>query len=113
MPALTYSFSDLPTIVDDGYEAGFVEGQAHVSFDLSGVWLIDDISIEVSRWCVSTTDLAAHGARKSKNFTICKKSNFPMWAHMMDWLETNCGDDIQHKVEEELAREGISIREVA
>ena len=46
---LTYSFSDLPLIIDGPFEDNGVEGEAEVSYFPDGEWSILSVSIEVSR----------------------------------------------------------------
>jgi hypothetical protein len=47
--SLTYSFSDLPLIIDGPFEDNGVEGEAEITYWADGEWSIDTISIEVAR----------------------------------------------------------------
>jgi len=43
---LTFRFEELPLVDEGGFEAGFVDGEAEISFYPEGEWFIRSISVE-------------------------------------------------------------------
>lgn len=46
MATLNYTFDELPLVIANGIEAGFVNGQAEVTYVSSDEWTIGSISLE-------------------------------------------------------------------
>jgi hypothetical protein len=113
MSALTYKFEELPTIVEGGFRAAEVTGEAHITYDRDGVWTIDEISLEACKRAVSTSDIKQHGCWIRKQLKLCRQTHSQLYLAIIDRLETDKGEDIQYLVDEELAHQGIRVAEFA
>ena len=51
-----FSFEELPLIIQNGYEAGLVNGVAHLTFDSEGFWNIEAISLDGYRTAPTDKD---------------------------------------------------------
>lgn len=43
---MTFSFDELPLVIESGFEAGFVAGSAEISYHRDGEWTIQSISLD-------------------------------------------------------------------
>ena len=46
MQTFTYEFEELPLAIVDGIEAGFINGQAAITYTTSGLWRVTSITLE-------------------------------------------------------------------
>ena len=101
----TYSFQDLPLIVDGPFEDNGVDGEAEVSYSTDGSWSIEAIGVQVAR-PKTTEELQQTGLTRSRVYRIhwLEKSS-PLYAILLDRLENNNRRGVQRDVEDQIEQD--------
>lgn len=101
----TYSFQDLPLIVDGPFEDNGVDGEAEVSYSTDGSWSIEAIGVQVAR-TKTTEELQQTGLTGSRIYQIhwLEKSS-PLYTILLDRLEDNNRRGVQRDVEDQIEQD--------
>jgi hypothetical protein len=106
MDTLTYEFDDLPIIVEGGFEAGGLSGQAIINFHSDGDWFVDEIYLSGTKRIYVDGNFDRF---EDKYLAIYDNTS---WLYRTIFGQLTNGsfkDSIQDKVNSELEWSGISM----
>ena len=75
MNTLTIEFEEIPTVLIDGAEGGWVDGKAEIEFDRERCWSIQSISLEL------------YGKGGRRYVPVSATDNAPLLSHLTEMLE--------------------------
>jgi len=106
MNTLVYEFSEVPLLIDDGIEAGLMDGKASIAFDEEGEWYVDGITLDAYQ--------SGKGALGKTSMDLNEHEPEHAWLyHVIELRLTNekdgWFDNISEAVRLQLAEDGISI----
>lgn len=113
MNELEYEFSELPLIVELGFEAALINGVATIGYQLDGEWSVREIALDGYRPIPpeqQEADRADFVQRlfQRKPVALCRDSNPWLYATIIDRLESGAFKSaIEEAVAAALADEGI------
>jgi hypothetical protein len=108
MNEITFEFDELALIVEGGFEAALIAGNATIRFENDGEWSIQSIALDGHRkrsW-EERERLAASSAPyvprlfERKPVHLCKDSNPWLYGAIVDRLEHHHADDIAYAIGE-------------
>lgn len=107
MHGLTFTFEELPLIVENGFEAGLVSGEAEITYHDNGEWFVHEIYLQGYK---SKGDSIAGFERRMVEID----RDTELHLNILDRLERGrFADSITDMVSEELADSGVSLRAVS
>jgi hypothetical protein len=90
MNEIKYDFEELPTIVEDGFEAAFISGTATIGYDDEGGWSVREIALDGFRLRDSSDPCPLIGGMFDRQpVTLCRKSNPWLYETIIDRLENS------------------------
>ena len=92
MNTIQHSFEQVPSIVENEWQAGFVDGVAEISYSDDGVWYVSALSVEHDNGKIGP-------AAKSKLISVSRAYQGPLWSALTHSLETFCKSHIQDAVD--------------
>lgn len=110
MNEIEFPFSELPLIIDRGFESALIDGVATVNFHPDGEWSVREIALDGARR-LSPAEIAKSGGKElfeRKLIALCRDSNPWLYATIIDRLETAFKDSIEDAVAKALDEDGVS-----
>ena len=90
---LTYEFEELPTLSEQGFEAGFVDGGAEIRYYGDGEWMVGGIHVN------------AYKNREKKEIELDESSE--LYLNIFDQLQRGpLADRVQYMVTQSLIEDG-------
>lgn len=111
MQTFSFSFDELPLIIENGFEAGLVAGSAEISYSRDGDWSVESISFDGHRTkSVAQQDADLDEALVAKkplpSRYVCKPvaldRGTPIHSIVYDRLENEWSDKVQEAVNEQI-----------
>lgn len=96
-----FCFEELPLIIQNGYEAGLVNGVAHLTYDREGFWNIEAISLDGYR--SSPTDKDGKPLDRYKQTFL--DAGTPIYLAIYDRLESEWSEKVGTHVHEAIAED--------
>jgi hypothetical protein len=92
----SYGFAELPLVIENGVEAGLVNGEAEISYFTDGVWGIESISLEGYR--PATAADIAKGSGKFVRKQVTLDAGTPLHLMIVHRFEHELQDAVQDAV---------------
>jgi len=107
----TYSFEQLPLIVEGAFEDSGLSGEAEISYWADGSWSINSISVELARFKTAderaATGLTSNWVRKQYPLDACS----PIYLILYERLEVDKRGYVQAAVDDQIADDLDDARE--
>lgn len=101
-PTFEFEFDELPLVMIDGFECGFVTGAADIQYGTEGDWSI--VGIALQGWKRNPND----GPVWLPNENKWLKPDFPLYGLIQSALEIRKARDIREAVEDQIRADRLA-----